>query len=123
MSFDSFWKAYPIKQNKKKCRERWEKRELDKIYPEIMASLEAMLTKDKLWKIGIGIPHPYTYINGDRWEDEPDIEQPIEQKAKLPRDSRQWEAFCIERGIKPPTPYELEWQAKQRIEQELGRAH
>ena len=102
MTFDKFWAAYPIKNNKKKCRIKWQERNLDVQFDQIMDSLQNMLKLDKLWSIGIGIPYPYTYINGDRWEDEPDIEVEREQQLRVPRDDTQLTSFAQQNGLPSP---------------------
>lgn len=70
--FDDFWEVYPRKVNKKKAQQKWEKLEkndelVDKIISDVRKRLEF-----KEWKkeeISY-IPHPTTYLNGERWEDE-----------------------------------------------------
>lgn len=120
--FDDWWKVYPIKKAKKLCRQLWERENCEALAEQMIEHVQLMLEKDKLWKVGIGIPHPSTYIRQERWEDEPEIEQE-RQTSELPADTNLWHSFCIERGIKPPRPGELVWQAKQRIESELTRRH
>tara|TARA_Y100000294_G_C8556915_1_gene337531 strand:+ start:832 stop:1482 length:651 start_codon:yes stop_codon:yes gene_type:complete len=72
-SFDLFWKEYPKKKDKKKALIIW----TTKIQPEsgsfekIMAALKEQ--KDsKEWQKdgGAYIPHPTTWLNGERWNDE-----------------------------------------------------
>ena len=70
--FEDFWKVYPKKVNKKKAFEAWKKTN------EIRPSLEDLLkvvrgqAQSKDWKKDGGqfIPHPSTWLNGKRWEDE-----------------------------------------------------
>ena len=72
MLFDRFWTAYPRKVNKPGAR-----RAFDKVNPDA-ALLDSMLTaisRQKLsaqWQENGGqyIPHPATWLNGRRWEDE-----------------------------------------------------
>lgn len=71
--FPDFWKAYPTKRNKKKARDAWKRKRLDAKADEIIADVEARIKKDGQWLEGY-VPHPTTYINGERWEDE--IEPP-----------------------------------------------
>ena len=68
--FDVFWKAYPRKVNKREAKSRWKNKKL----PPIETLLE-ILEKQKQteqWKKDGGkfIPHPSTWLNQERWEDE-----------------------------------------------------
>lgn len=70
--FERFWKAYPIKKAKERARRAWRK-----IHPdiELCRKMAAALELDKQsdeWKRDGGryIPHPATWLNGKRWEDE-----------------------------------------------------
>lgn len=87
-SFDKFWTAYtPKKGNKAKCRKRWYDNGLDKLADVIMAKLAKQQATDRQYVQGFA-PHPYTYINGKRWED--DIEpvnapKPQQPHQQIPR--------------------------------------
>ena len=74
--FDEFWTIYPRKANKKKAQEAWKKVKADDI-DNIIADVKYM-AKSKDWtkEDGKYIPHPTTYINGERWKDN---EQPAKQ--------------------------------------------
>lgn len=70
--FDLFWKAYPRKENKGKARAAWKKYKCDKLIDCILQAVEKykqteQWTKDK----GRYIPMPSTWLNGERWNDEP----------------------------------------------------
>ena len=75
--FAEFWQAYPKcfrKVNRKGCEKKFIKIEnLEKIFPDIMASLE-LQKRSKQWNDENGqyIPQPATWINQERWtiEDE-----------------------------------------------------
>ena len=68
--FDKFWSEYPNKQNKKKSREKFLKLKLS-LFDKIMEQLERFKESDDWIKNdGMFIPHPTTWINGERWEDE-----------------------------------------------------
>jgi hypothetical protein len=67
--FDAWWKAYPKKVEKKKAREIWKRRKLDRIADQIIEDTKARPTKCKRWMDGY-IPNPTTYLRGDRWNDE-----------------------------------------------------
>lgn len=68
--FDQFWLSYPRKVAKSKAQAKFLK--LDKkLLPRILEKLEEQ-KKTKQWKDDNGkyIPHPTTWLNGERWEDE-----------------------------------------------------
>ncbi len=66
--FNNFWKEYPRKENKKKAQEIWKSKNLDKKFNEIISFISKAKKTDR-WKQGI-VPHPTTFLNGERWEDE-----------------------------------------------------
>mgnify|MGYP002697679600 CR=1 FL=1 len=73
--FDVFWKSYPKKIGKQKCH-RWFKNHkvTDNLVKQMLMTLD-LQKKTQQWKKQNGqfIPHPYTWLNQGRWEDE--IEQ------------------------------------------------
>jgi hypothetical protein len=70
--FDEFWKAYPKKKAKEDARKAWAKLKPDETLGKaiIQAVEEAKKTPDWKKENGKYIPHPATYLNGKRWEDE-----------------------------------------------------
>lgn len=91
--FETFWKAYPKKVAKGVAEASWERLEkklLDKgisinalFENEILKDIEARKkTVEWLNEKGQFIPHPSTYINQKRWEDEDKGQLPKEQKKK-----------------------------------------
>jgi len=64
--FDEFWNLYNKKIAKVKCEQKWKKLKNSE-REEIMDTLPKFLAaiKDKQFQ-----PHPYTYLNQRRWEDE-----------------------------------------------------
>lgn len=71
-SFEEFWKAYPKKVAKQSALKVWEKLKPDE---ELTATILSAIEKQKrsaTWKKDNGqyIPHPATWLNGKRWEDE-----------------------------------------------------
>lgn len=72
--FDDFWKAYPKKKAKEAARKAWAKLKPDEtLGKEIIQAVEdAKKTTDWKKENGKYIPHPATYLNGKRWEDERD---------------------------------------------------
>ncbi|MFA5424551.1 MAG: hypothetical protein WC374_11920, partial [Phycisphaerae bacterium] len=72
LNFELFWKAYPRKAGKKKAQEWWEKHKpngelLEKI---LKAILEQSQTEQWQKDGGKFIPHPITWLNQERWNDE-----------------------------------------------------
>lgn len=67
--FDQFWAAYPRKINKQDARRAFEKAEVD--IDTLLSSLERH-KRSKQWSESNGkyIPHPATYLNKQKWEDE-----------------------------------------------------
>jgi len=69
--FLEFWNLYPKKKKKKEALNAWLK-----VLPPIQPVLNAIgwqkQQQDWIKEDGKFIPHPATYINGHRWEDEPD---------------------------------------------------
>jgi hypothetical protein len=71
-TFDRFWKLYPRKTAKESARKAWAK---IKITDDMFNMIAAGLAKQAAcqdWKKdgGAFIPHPATWLNGKRWEDE-----------------------------------------------------
>ena len=68
--FDDFWRAYPRRIAKKEALKAWN-RIKSPVYPKIFAALEHQRRSDA-WSHDNRrfIPHPATWLNGERWEDE-----------------------------------------------------
>ena len=70
--FETFWNLYPRKVSKKKSFEKFKKACKDeKTFNEIIAGLKQHLSS-RQWNENDGqfIPHPTTWLNGERWKDE-----------------------------------------------------
>lgn len=67
--FSDFWKKYPRKVGKSNAEKAWRK-----LKPELAMVLSALETQiqSEQWQKDNGkfIPHPTTWLNGKRWEDE-----------------------------------------------------
>jgi len=73
--FDAFWKVYPRKVKKKESLKVWEKLKPDEQLTQIIiAAVEKQKTSEWKDRDKKHIPHPSTWLNGERWNDE--IEQP-----------------------------------------------
>ena len=79
-SFQQFWTAYPRKAAKGKAEDSWKKIHPDEaLTQKILASVDAHKKCDQWVKdAGQFIPHPATWLNQRRWEDEtkPEIHKP-----------------------------------------------
>lgn len=81
--FEQFWDAYPNKKTKKKAHDIWIKiSPPEKLFKEIMSGLERA-KGSKQWQKDEGqfIPHPTTWLNQERWNDE-DVPSPLKAKPK-----------------------------------------
>lgn len=102
--FDLFWSAYPLKKNRKGAEAKFKAIDFKKnSFDQIMASLEKHKmsfdwTKDE----GKYIPHPTTWINGERWNDE--VRQQSFVKPQLQKQSRDdaWAEYYRNRENKNP---------------------
>lgn len=68
--FPKFWAAYPVKKGKADALKKWKLKGCDAMADQIIAHVRRMEREDDDWLRGF-IPHGSTYINGERWEDEP----------------------------------------------------
>lgn len=70
--FDRFWKLYPNKKSKAKAYLAWKKLKLtDDLFNQILSGLAKYCASPDWTKDGGQfIPHPATWLNGKRWEDE-----------------------------------------------------
>ena len=78
LMFARFWKLYPRKTNKQAARRAWYKLKPDLLLCSRMSqALKAQMRSDA-WRRDNGryIPHPSTWLNGRRWEDEITPAQP-----------------------------------------------
>jgi len=67
--FEEFWKEYPNKKNKKKARDKFLNLKKS-LLPEIILSLKKQKVAESWTKDqGRFIPHPTTWLNGERWSD------------------------------------------------------
>lgn len=67
--FDLFWSAYPRKVDKKKARAAFAK--VRAPVSQLLAALEVQKKSEQWLKSGGQyVPHPTTWLNGERWEDD-----------------------------------------------------
>lgn len=68
--FPEFWAAYPNKKGKADALRAWKRKRLDAKADALIAHVAHMAANDDGWRRGF-IPMGSTYLNGDRWDDEP----------------------------------------------------
>lgn len=70
--FDRFWSAYPRKVGKVKARKIFERQNPDDALLAVMLSAIVLQAKSAQWQRDGGqyIPHPTTWLNEGRWQDE-----------------------------------------------------
>ena len=70
--FDEFWKLYPRKESKQQAKKAWLKLKPDQALFNLIANALEYRSQTKEWLAEGGryIPHPATWLNGRRWEDE-----------------------------------------------------
>lgn len=66
--FDVFWGEYPVKRSKTKAMEKFNKLSKE-MQLMIIEDVKKRKKEDSQWAKGF-IPHPTTYLNQERWEDE-----------------------------------------------------
>lgn len=88
--FDQFWAAYPRKQAKEKAWRAWKKLDPDEALCRQMAEALDRHRRSQQWQRdgGAYIPYPATWINGRRWEDEPDA--PASAEAPMLPEEGRW---------------------------------
>lgn len=87
IGFDAFWDAYPRKDNKDAARKAW-----DKAVKKV--PVDALISEIRRWRglwetAGVErrfIPHASTWLNGQRWTDEP----PVPRLRAVSGDYRPW---------------------------------
>lgn len=100
-AFEIFWKEYPRKVSKEKSRQWFAKNKPNR---ELLDKILASLKKHKLtrqWQDPQYIPHPITWLNQKRWEDEVDCEP----KTKTVKPVPDWYSD-YERQVANFKPYE-----------------
>lgn len=68
--FDKFWGVYPRKEGKQAARKAFDRLEVDDGMLEVMVAAIVRQKQSDQWSDPRYIPHPATWLNGRRWEDE-----------------------------------------------------
>jgi hypothetical protein len=99
--FETFYSSYPRKVSKTNAEKAWKKQKC--VLSEVMPSLQKQM---KLWTDPQFIPHPATWLNGRRWEDETPKSIPSHQNTYKTHSNanltqlKKWYDVCEERGDK-----------------------
>jgi hypothetical protein len=68
--FEDFWAEYPVKKGRPPAEAKWRAKGLDAIADQLIAHVRMMKVEDRDSLDGYA-PHGSTYVNGERWHDEP----------------------------------------------------
>lgn len=68
--FDRFWALYPRRTNRGQAVKAWDKLKPDMELCKIMADAIRVQMRSEQWQDPRHIPHPSTWLNGERWNDE-----------------------------------------------------
>jgi len=77
--FLRFYEAYPKHKNKKKAFEAWETIKKNGNFLEIVLKAIEQQKQSEQWQNEKYIPHPTTWLNGNRWEDEVKTEKAFDE--------------------------------------------
>jgi len=113
VAFNLFWSAYPVKKGKKAARNVYMRIPSSK-YPMIHADIKKRMENDAQWMEGY-IPHPATYLNGERWEDE--ITPVVTQAETMPKENSDLVAWAGNKGFRSPRPGESFTQYRMAVQQ------
>lgn len=106
-TFETFWKAYPKKVGKEKCFNWFKSHKVDSDLLNKMLNKIEEYKNTKQWSNPQYIPHPYTWLNQGRWDDE--IEQ--ETFSSYSKTPIEWEELP-----------ELSEEAKKKLEERRRKA-
>jgi len=114
--FDEFWKLYPRKESKQQAKKAWAKLNPgQELFNLIANALEyRKQTKEWIAEGGRYIPHPATWLNGRRWEDETD---PQKLCASAAFQEKYGDVMIDGKPLDPVQRKQLEYIEKQMREQ------
>lgn len=84
--FEVFWKSYPRKVGKGACRKIWMRRKFDEETLDKMLETITWQKKTVQWQNKQFIPHPSTWLNQERFDDEMDTELMVGNTTKKQKD-------------------------------------
>ena len=80
--FNEFWEKYPRKINKKKAKDKYVKSVDEETHKKIIKDLEVRKNSN-FWEDEQYIPHPTTYLNGERWNDVYEVSTRYQDKKPI----------------------------------------
>lgn len=86
--FDIFWSRYPRKVAKASARKAWDQAIKRGLEPDIITGAEAYARECSTAESARFIAHPATWLNGDRWLDEPDQDPNLGMLARIVAEER-----------------------------------
>lgn len=114
--FSQFWEAYPRKQKKKEAYDKFIKmiKKQPALFPKIMKALEQQ-KNSRQWQKDGGqfIPLPTTWINGEQWNDEIEVQPPAGPS------SSSWETLPVA-GMEPQLTEEERQEQERSERQDAG---
>ena len=80
VSFDDFWRVYPRRVARKDAMKAWARIKAAE-YPKILGAVVRARCTDQ-WQRDDGrfIPYPASYLRGERWTDELEVEIEVDQR-------------------------------------------
>ena len=90
--FDEFWAAYPKHVAKKPARRAWDKLHADRDLLDALLTALEWQTRTEAWQRDGGryVPNPATWLNGRRWEDEPQPGEPDKPPRRRKEETEVW---------------------------------
>lgn len=99
--FERWWLLYPRRTAKAAAYKSWKRQRLDSEVDQVIKTTEAYKTTEQ-WTRDKGqfVPHPTTFLNQGRWEDEVEVEGGIDHRIK--GSTPDYYHFYKERGMPVP---------------------
>lgn len=90
--FDEFWATYPKHVAKKSARRAWDKLHADRDLLDALLNALEWQTRTGAWQRDGGryVPNPATWLNGRRWEDEPQAEAAPDKPPRRREEVEVW---------------------------------
>ena|GEM_PF-1697631 len=115
--FDVFWKLYPRKECKAAAKKAWLKLKPDQALFNVIANALEYRSQTQEWLAEGGryIPHPATWLNGRRWEDE---QNPINISQSAVMEQRYGDIRIDGKPLDPVQKKQLEYIERQMRERQ-----
>jgi hypothetical protein len=103
--FEEFWKLYPRRENKGAAKKAWSKlcQKKNADQPTWIEIRKALHLQKKAWSDPQYIPHPASWLNGERWQDDP----PIPRKPTPTRPARLEDPYIRFKSNTAPPPHQI----------------